>query len=109
MTKEEIKVIFEQGRKNAKDLFAQRLAPRLAILDKLEEEAKKLEEKTGQSEEYKEGVQLVLEMIANKRELYEEATSLMRLQLIAPADNNDVDTFVTAIDSMMGAIKDLAK
>lgn len=110
MTKEEIKDIFQKGTEKAENLFAKRLAPRLVILDKLEQEAKELEKKSAsQSDAYKEGVQLVLQMISDKREIYNSATSLMRLQLLAPADNSDVDSFVGAINAMMGSIKDLAR
>lgn len=95
-------------RKKADNLFTQRLATRLVVLDKLEKAAKDLE-KAEQSDAYKEGVQLVLQLISNQRDIYKSATSVTSLQLIAPSDNSDVYSFVTAIDGMMSAIKDLSR
>lgn len=111
MTDKQIEEFFTKSAEvtKDKDLFAQRLAPRYAILDKLTEDADALKNKQDQSDAYKEGVHLVLQMIADKRRLYEQANSVMRLQLIAPSDHNDVDSFVKAIGGMMEAIKGLGK
>ena len=108
MTNEQIAEIFREAAEltKGKDLFKQRLAPRYAVLDNLKKAADMLKEKSeNQSDAYKEGVHLVLKLIDDRRELYERANSLLLLQLIAPEDHDDVDSFVKAINGMMEAVR----
>lgn len=105
---EQIAEIFREAAEltKDKDLFEQRLAPRYAVLDKLKEAADMLKKKSeNQSDAYKEGVCLVLQMIDDMRKLYKQANSLLLLQCIAPEDHEDVDSFVKAINGMMKAVR----